>query len=118
MIANDRRASASLRESHCLEQGAYNTGVAIAGKREGEIPNHMARLEKSLCYAEESFNELFNRLASVTRVPPPQVASDGKTPQGVHEVPQTSHGEHIAVNTRRAHALGDRIQDLLRHLEV
>lgn len=100
------------------ERSYMGTAGSLAGvaPRAPEIPTHMERLEKSMAYALDSFNELAARLSSVTRPASPDVGKE--TNGSLHDVPGTQHGEWIAANTRNLHALGDRIQDLLRRIEV
>jgi hypothetical protein len=81
-----------------------------------EVPEQMERLDKALYFAQESLQELLARLDPLTRPNAPETTANGC---GVAPSPvATSYGGQLFGFGSRAGNLGERIQDLLRRLEV
>jgi hypothetical protein len=80
-----------------------------------EVPEQMERLDKALQFAQESLQELIARLDPITRPNPPETCANAA---GVSAGPCTQHGGQLWGFGSRAGNLGERIQDLLRRLEV
>lgn len=100
-------------------RGETNSGIAgAAGERSLEVPAELSRLEKAVEFATGSLAELCSRLeGKVARGSDPQPAQT--TGSGLVSVgPSTMFGQEVRGNSSRIEGLGERIQDLLRRLEV
>lgn len=91
-------------------------GGTVEPQREAELPKEFERLNKALGFVDHSLNELFQRLeGKVVRPPVPSPAGAEKL---ASVGPSTGYGQEIHGYSRRADDIGERIQDLLRRLEV
>jgi hypothetical protein len=86
------------------------------GKRMPELPAQVDNLERGINYLEESLNELSNRLEGVVRPVVPEPASGTQQMQAVP--PSSGYASTIHGQAGRVTRLTDRMQDLLRRLEV
>lgn len=102
------------QRAYVAAQNAGMLGEKVAVSR--EVPDQMERLDKAVCYAEESLRELVSRLEYVLRPSAPEVTANqcSTTPGG----PMTPHGGHLFHLGTRVGDLGQRMQDVLRRLEV
>jgi hypothetical protein len=96
--------------------GATNAiGAADACKREVDIPLQMVRLSSALDHAQDTVNELANRMEPLVRPSPPETAGNDKVG---HAIPSTQLGGELYGYALRVSKLTDRLQDLLRRLEL
>jgi hypothetical protein len=89
---------------------------AAEAPRQPELAEQVNRLEKALCFAEESLSELGARLSGVLRPPAPEPVAAGNQLTAVG--PSTHYGGQVHDFVRRTNNVGERAQDLLRRLEA
>lgn len=84
------------------------------GQRVPELIEQALRMEKALTFAEDSLRELDSRLCAVLRPQPPE--TNGAV--GQIAGPSTHYGQQMCAFGSRAGLIGERIQDMLRRLEI
>jgi hypothetical protein len=110
MHGSDKAASQRY-EGHAALAGNM---ASVEGKRVPEVVEQIQRLEKSLAFVDESTRELMGRLQTITRPPGPETPPQAIGPAG----PSTELAAQLHTAQRRASDIGDRLQDVLRRLEL
>lgn len=120
--AEKERAAAAAgmaeRERVGLRGGAALGGYASDAnqQRSAELPAAVEMMERGLCYLEESVSELAARLMGVLQPPVPEPASPEQIRGG--GTPASGYASTIHAQGMRLAVLRERVQDLLRRLEV
>ena len=109
--------------AHSMTAGDYAAKIADSAMnrlggdpvRRPEMSIQMDKLGTALGYAEDSLNELEKRLEGVLRPLIPEGKGDS---QLTAAPPLSSYAQGIAGQAARAGGIGERIQSLIRRLEV
>lgn len=101
----------------------YARGAMLGGgqqsaqeARQAEIPAQAGRLDRALSVHEDTVRELLNRLETLVRPPVPEPTTAGN--QIAPAPPMTAVGMQLHEFGNRLGNLTDRLQDVLRRLEV
>ena len=97
-------------------QMAGSIGGEATPKRMPELPAQVDNLERGINFVEESLNELAARIEGVLRPAMPEPA--GSAQQIQPAPPSSGYASTIHGQAGRVTRLGDRLQDMLRRLEV
>jgi hypothetical protein len=94
---------------------ATRSAGAIEQVRPPEIPRYSAELEKNLHACAEALTDLENKLSNVAYSDPPSPAN---TANQITAAPQTGMGRQMQEMSAHAASIHQRIQSLIRRLEV
>lgn len=104
-----------------MTQGGSMLGAAAgyasdSAKRMGELPGAIDLMERNLCILQDAMNNLDGRLEGVLRPSDPMPASP---PEQIRAAsPMSGYASTVHAQAQRLAVLTERVQDLLRRLEV
>ena len=118
MYGNDnyQGAAAAAGQINMAGRNGAMIGLKEQEPRQAEVPAQLQKLEKALAYCEDSVRELLNRLEPLVRPMTPEPATSGNQLTAVG--PSTNIGAELQQIGGRTYLLAERVQDVLRRLEV